>query len=52
MRIRIVEVGDTGSPVAFAFPKSGSVWLGRVDRAIRALTSTGRLEAILAKWPR
>ena len=50
--IRVVGVGDAGSPVVFAFPKSGSAWRARFDRAIGLLKSSGRLDAILAAWSR
>jgi ABC-type amino acid transport substrate-binding protein len=48
--IRLVDIGDPGSPVAFAVPRGNQTWLPRLDAALLRLKAGGKIQAILAKW--
>lgn len=48
--VRLVDVGDKGSPVAFAMSRNDAGFLARLDQGIARLKTSGRLDAILAKW--
>jgi len=48
--IRIVDIGDKGTAVAFAAPKGRREWLARVDAALSELEADGEIGEILEKW--
>lgn len=50
--VRLVDIGDPGSPVAFAAPKGDDSLLRRLDQGLERLRARGELEAILSRWLR
>lgn len=48
--VRILDLGDTGSPVGFAVQKGDTDLLSEVDAALRELIAEGRIREILAPW--
>ncbi|MEZ7197545.1 transporter substrate-binding domain-containing protein [Pseudodesulfovibrio karagichevae] len=50
MPVRVIDVGDPGSPVGFAVEKSNDVLLKRLENALEELKREGALQPVLDRW--
>ena len=50
VRVRLVDVGDPGSPVGFAVRRGDTATLAAVDAAIRKALATRAFDSIFGKW--
>ena len=48
--VRVMDVGDPGSPVGFAVEKGNVVLLRELERALEALKREGALQPVLERW--
>ncbi|MEI6874504.1 MAG: transporter substrate-binding domain-containing protein [Spirochaetota bacterium] len=50
LAIRCIDIGDSGSQVAFGFAKGNTDLVARVNAGLSAMAAKGELAAILARW--
>ncbi|TDT89743.1 amino acid ABC transporter substrate-binding protein (PAAT family) [Pseudodesulfovibrio indicus] len=50
MAVRVIDVGDPGSPVGFAVAKGNAELRDRMENALRELEQSGLLQPVLDKW--
>ena len=48
--VRLIDVGDPGSPVAFAVRKGDTATLAAIDAAIQKAMRARAIDPIIAKW--
>jgi polar amino acid transport system substrate-binding protein len=50
MPVRVIDVGDPGSPVGFAVEKSNTALLKKLEKALEETKRDGSLQRVLARW--
>jgi len=52
MDLRVMDVGDPGSPVGFAVEKGNTAFLQDLEKALGAIKREGALQPVLDRWLR
>ncbi|OIQ51986.1 putative amino-acid ABC transporter-binding protein precursor [Pseudodesulfovibrio hydrargyri] len=50
--VRVMDVGDPGSPVGFAVEKGNAALLGKLEKTLETLKREGVLQPVLDRWLR